>query len=204
MEKQEVKLLKSDVWATLLIGIAAFLLSMIVIKNLEIKIPIWIGALIFIPLCVLGIYIGYFLGKKIPVLFQFTKFGETGGLNWLVDFGVLNLLIMITGISVGIFYSIFKAISFIVSVINSYFWNKHWVFKKGHSKNPTGEFTKFSIVSIIGLLVNVGISSLIVYLSLSNPFGLTSKIWANIGAAAGSLIAMMWNFLGYKVLVFKK
>jgi len=34
-------------------------------------------------------------------------------------------------------------------------------------------------------------------------FGLNAKIWANMGAVAGTLFVMVWNFLGYKFIVFK-
>lgn len=206
MKEEKIKLLKSDILAALLIGILAFLFSLIIIKNLAIKIPYYQSALFFIPLCLVGIYIGYLLGRIKKVFFQFTKFGETGGLNLLVDFGILNLLILFTGISTGILYSVFKAISFTVAVINSYVWNKFWVFKKtGPSKEASKEFVNFIVVSLIGLGINVLLASLIVYFSsLGNPQPQWEKIWANIGAAFGSITAMIWNFIGYKFLVFKK
>ncbi len=129
----------------------------------------------------------------------------------MIDFGVLNLLIFIFEISTGIYYSVFKGISFIVAVTNSYFWNKLWVFRevgpKGKVKIPQskGEFLRFLAVTLFGFGINVGLASLVVYLSsLGHPTGVWEKYWANIGAAFGSLIAMIWNFAGYKLWAFKK
>lgn len=196
--------LKTDLLAASFIGILASIFSLIVIKNLSLNIPFGKPFFVFIPLCVAGIFVARFLGKRIPVFYQFGKFGETGGLNWLVDFGFLNLFILISGISTGLYFSFFKAVSFIVSVINSYFWNKFWVFKKTGKEKSSQEFGKFSLVSLVGLGINVILASFIVFLGPKIIFDINSKIWANIAAAFGSLTAMMWNFLGYKFFVFKK
>ncbi|PIR67982.1 hypothetical protein COS74_00650 [bacterium CG06_land_8_20_14_3_00_33_50] len=199
---------KVDFIASGIIGVLASLFSLIVIKNLGINISILIPFLIFIPICVIGIAIARALADKIPALYQFGKFGETGGLNWLFDFGVLNLLIMISGISTGIYFSLFKGISFIASVTNSYAWNKFWVFRKTEKeseKETAQEISKFMIVSLVGMAVNVILASAIVFIApkiiLSN---IAPKVWANLAAAIGSVSAMMWNFVGYKFFVFKK
>ncbi|MCD6528111.1 GtrA family protein, partial [bacterium] len=173
-----------------------------VIKNLSIKIPY----LSFLPLvfpifCAVFLYVSYLIGKKIRVIFQFGKFILVGGLNTVVDFGVLNLLIFLTSITSGWFYSIFKGISFLVATLNSYFWNKFWTFKVKKTHKSAKEFLQFLIVSIIGLCINVGMASLVVN-KIGVQWGVSSEIWANIGAAAGSISGLLWNFLGYKFVVF--
>jgi len=185
--------LSNDYLAAFIIGILASFLSLIVLINLNAKVSYFIPFLVLIPMTLAGIAFGHFVGKKVPALFQFIRFGETGGLNWLVDFGVLNLLILFTGVSTGLVYSLFKALSFLVSVANSFFWNKHWVFKD-RAKTSTEEFGKFALISIIGLFVNVGIASFLAIVG-NNVLPLDSKIWANLAAAFGSLIAMVWNFV---------
>lgn len=194
--------LKTDFLGAIVVGILASLFSLLVIKNLDLNLSFYLPFLIFLPLCLLGILVARFLGKRFFLIYQFGKFGEVGGLNWLVDFGFLNLFIMISGLAVGLYYSFFKAFSFILAVTNSYFWNKFWVFRKKESS--ASEFIIFVFISLVGLAINVTLASLIVFFGpkIINP--LSSKIWANIGAAVGSLLAMMWNFIGYKVWVFKK
>ncbi len=135
------------------------------------------------------------------VIRQAVKFVLVGGLNTLIDLGVLNLLIFITGIASGSGYSIFKGISFTVAVINSYFLNKLWTFKSTGRK-----FLQFFVVSLIGFGINVGVASLVVNF-IGNPFlllGISDKLWANTGALAATFAAMAWNFMGYKFIVFKK
>ena len=129
---------------------------------------------------------------------QAVKFVIVGILNTAVDFAVLNLLMLATGIVAGLGFSLFKALSFLVAVINSYFWNKHWTFQSEREV-----FLQFLAVSAIGFFLNVGTASFLVN-SVGPQFGLTEQLWANAGAAAGTLVVMTWNFLGYKFVVFKK
>lgn len=136
------------------------------------------------------------------IIRQAAKFILVGTLNTLIDLGVLNLLIFTSGISSGFGYSAFKGISFIAAVINSYFLNKFWTFKALKTERAKEEFAQFFIVSMIGFGINVGVASLVVNM-IGAQFGITPKIWANIGAITATLVGMTWNFLGYKFIVFK-
>jgi putative flippase GtrA len=111
-------------------------------------------------------------------------------------------MIFLTGIASGFSYSLFKSVSFSVAVINSYFWNRIWTFEKGGHGNAK-EFGSFLIVSLIGFAINVGIASLVVNL-IGPKFGLSKELWANVGAIIAAFSGMTWNFLGYKLIVFKK
>lgn len=196
---------KKDYKASLIIGAAAAALSVIMVNNFEVKNPVIyvLVALVLLVLPPVGIFAARLIGKKMPGIYQFIKFGETGGLNTFVDLGVLNLLILVTGLSAGIYYSIFKGISFVAAIINSYFWNKHWVFEsKAKGESQEKEFAKFIMVSIGGFVVNVAAASLIVYLA-KNPTA-NPKIIANAAAAVAFMLTMAWNFLGYKLVVFVK
>ncbi|QQS61043.1 MAG: GtrA family protein [Candidatus Moraniibacteriota bacterium] len=152
---------------------------------------------------VLGIAIGYLLSRYIAnFFFQLAKFGAVGAANFSIDFGVLNLLILVSHISNGIGFTGFKAISFVVAVINSYFWNKFWSFESKNTKKMENEFSQFLMVSFIGALLNVGISHLMVNVIGSGT--MNSIVWANISAAIASIAVISWNFFGYKFFVFKK
>ena len=135
------------------------------------------------------------------MFFQFIKFLCVGLINTGVDFGVLNLLMFLTGITVGVGYSFFKAISFTVAVINSYFLNKRWTFRR-EGKMEKKEFIKFLIISLIAFGINVSTASLLV--NLIGPIGnISSYLWANISALAATVFTTFINFFGYKYFVFK-
>lgn len=169
-------------------------------------------ALIVPALWILGVNLGYFLGHWLAFFNQFGKFAAVGFTNAAVYFGILNILIAWSDINKGFWYSFFVAIAFIIGTVHSYFWNKFWVFSTeggpapgGEAANKIGgkEFGKFLGISVIAGLVNVGVASVLV--NLMEPlFGLTSDQWANVGGVAGSAIALVFSFVGFKLTVFKK
>ncbi len=153
-------------------------------------------------LWIIGVNLGYFLGKWFGFFNQFGKFAAIGFTNAAVDFGVLNLLIANTGVSGGGWYPVFKGISFVCAIIPSYFWNKYWAFESSQGGGGF-QFAKFMSVAIVSILINDGVASLIV--NYVDPMaGLSSAVWANVGAVAGSATALAFSFVGFKVAVFKK
>lgn len=201
---------KSDFLAALIVGEAVAWLVLAIIKNIKLPLPyLWSLPIVFPILAVVGLYICYLISKIAPVFFQIGKYILVGFLNTFLDWGILNLLIFLSGVATGIFYSVFKTISFLFSMANSYFWNKFWTFKKkpiqgtapSQKKTPV-EFLQFFVISLVGVLLNVSIASLVVNL-IGVQFGLTEAIWANVGAFFGTLVSMIWNFVGYKFIVFK-
>jgi putative flippase GtrA len=163
----------------------------------------------------LGLRIAFMIGKKIAIVYQIAKFGLIGVLNTLVDLGVLALVtllfsaylqieskdVLVAGIT---FYSLYKALSFIVANISSYFWNKHWTFDQGAKKQTKSEFIQFFAVSIVGFLINVFVATFVFKVVLGSLINLTSGQLGLIGAAFGSIAGLAWNFIGYKLWVFKK
>jgi len=165
-----------------------------------------------------GVAIAHIISKKIAIIWQISKFGVIGVLNTFVDLGILTLLTFIvrkylqidsvdiiwqTPIIVITFYSIYKAISFIIANINSYFCNKYWTFEQNLEKKSGKEFFQFFTVSIIGFLINFFIASF-VFKSVTPIAGMNVDQWGLIGALAGTAAGLVWNFLGYKFIVFKK
>jgi len=209
-----MRLKKSDIIISLIIGEAAGWFLLVVLKNIsqtlpQVKlIPFWVWPVFFPLFCLIWLIFTSFLSKKWQVFYQAGKFVLVGGLNFLIDIGILNLLIFLTSIAAGWFYSVFKGVSFFVAVFNSYFLNKFWTFKASASDKPSTkkvgkEFFTFLIISLIGLALNNIIASLVVNW-LGPQWGISENLWANIGAVTASFLAMFWNFMGYKFIVFKK
>jgi putative flippase GtrA len=141
--------------------------------------------------------------RKYPFLAQFIKFVMVGLMNTAIDFAVLNLLMWQTGIYEGKWMFLLNAISFTVAVSNSYFWNKYWTFRaKGPAIEPA-QMGQFLIVSLIGVAIN----SSIVYMFTTNItpfFGLGRELWANAAKMLATGLTLIWNFIGYKFIVFNK
>ncbi|PIV42101.1 MAG: hypothetical protein COS26_02570 [Candidatus Nealsonbacteria bacterium CG02_land_8_20_14_3_00_40_11] len=169
----------------------------------EVKLLNWILPILLPPLALIGLWICYFIGKKFFFVFQAAKFFLIGVLATLVNLGVLNFLMLIFGVVRGGFYSVFITASFLVATFAKYWGNKFWAFEKLEMIGVGKEFSQFLVVTLVGLGINVGIASWIVNI-IGPLFGSPLKIWANIGAIAASIVTSVWNFLGYKFIVFKK
>ena len=195
-----------DILNSIIIGFLVAVIFFGISGSLQFQIPyLWTILIIFPILSAIGMIIAIFLGKKFPILFQGTKFLLVGALNTFIDLGILNLLIFVFGTATGILFSLFKGISFLIAVLNSYVWNKYWTFSS-HTEGVGErgkEFMQFFLVSIGGLFVNVGTASIVVNM-IGPQFGFSLALWANIGAIAAAFTSLAWNFIGYKLIVFKK
>lgn len=120
-------------------------------------------------------------------LIQFIKFGMVGVSNTLISLGCYYLFLFL-----GAHYLIANAIGFVVSVLNSYFWNSRFVFKAKEEHSGAKAFTKvfasygvsFCLSSVLmTLFVQVmGISQMIapiLRLVFTIPLNfLMNKLWA--------------------------
>ncbi len=198
---------KIDMIIALIVGELIALLSFGIFKALELKSSwlYWVWPILLPIFCLFCLWVAHLISLRIlksEGLYDAAQFLLIGVLNTLVDLGILNFLMWISGISTGAWYSIFKGASFIIAVFNSYLWNKFWTFEARRTKGMEAEFAKFFVVTLIGFGINVGISSFLVN-AIGPRFGFSAKIWANIGAIAASVIGIFWNFLGSKFIVFK-
>lgn len=150
-------------------------------------------------IALVGMFAMYFVGKSIKILWQLSKFGLVGVLNTAIDFGILNYLSGYFQITEGLQVIPIKAASFLVALVNSYWWNKNWVFEGKKRANPV----TFAIVSVIGISLNVSIVYILTTL-ISPPSTFSPQIWLNLANVAATFLSLTWNFLGYRLIVFKK
>ena len=140
------------------------------------------------------------LSKK--TINQFSKFIVIGLMNTAIDFAILNSLMWWTGIYSGASIILLNIVSFSIAVFNSYFWNKYWTFKD-LDKVEAKEFSQFILVTLIGLAINssivYGITTLV-----SPMFGISPELWANLAKVAATGFSLIWNFIGYKFVVFNR
>lgn len=188
-------------------GLICGILGFFILRYLKLKLPLieeryflLLSACVLFPLALL---ITNFLFQRFKSLLQLVKFLEVGVLNTLIDNAILNLFMWSTGIKKGGFYLIFIGIAFSIATVNSYCWNKFWTFEKRETKAIPKEFSSFYIVTAISLFLREVIAHGVVNV-IGPQFGLSPLLWANIGWGIGILCVFIWNFLGYKFLIFKK
>ena len=130
------------------------------------------------------------------------RFIIVGIINTVVDLGVLNLLIQVTHTGErGFDFMLIKTTSFMVAVMNSYFLNRSWTFRAtGRHKSLMRSGSQFLVVSLVGAVVNVGTASYVA--TFVPPITGLEKLWPSAAALVGTAGSFIWNFIGYKYIVF--
>ncbi|OGD86369.1 hypothetical protein A2870_00630 [Candidatus Curtissbacteria bacterium RIFCSPHIGHO2_01_FULL_41_11] len=182
------------------LGVAVFLVPTLLNTNIGSKIPLFPLSLLALPVFTYGgMFVASIIGRSFPILWQLAKFALVGVLNTAIDFGALNFLIARTGVVSGPLIIALNATSFSLAVINSYFWNKGWVFPEGKKSN----FLTFFAVTLVGLAINSGVVFILTTF-VSPVFVTSSKLWANLAKVLATGLSLVWNFLGYRLIVFKR
>jgi putative flippase GtrA len=130
-----------------------------------------------------------------------------GSFNSLTDITILNILVFAGHLPVWVV----NAFSVSVGITISYFLNHFLVFRHQHKPNYK-LFIKFFSVTGISIIV---LQTFIIYLTrpLYNSFALglhgisasfSAKISLNLAKITAILIGMVWNYLLYSRVVFKK
>lgn len=121
--------------------------------------------------------------------FQLLRFVVVGVCGYLLNLGVFALCVHAFAID----YRLSSAIAFVVSVINNFWWNRHWTFDAKH-EHPIFQGTRFFVVS----LVAYGLTY-VVLVTLVSDVGLTKVVAQAIAVACATPL----SFLGQKLWSFK-
>jgi len=149
---------------------------------------------------VAGVFVFGLIGRKIPSFIQMAKFAVVGVLNTAIDFGTLNIISIVTGVTGGLIVGGVNVPGVALALTNAYFWNKFWVFNHRDNKGALNDLPKFLLVSGIGIVINSGI----VILATSYPTtAFNAKTLLNVAKLGATVFSLVWNFLGYKFIVFK-
>ena len=197
---------KKDIFISAVAGFFLGLLLLSIAYNLKIYFP-YQGLLLIVGVPIIwvaGITISQILARYIPFFEQLGKFVAVGVLNTALDFSVLNAVSRLTGITAGVVVGWVNIPGFIVAVINGYLWQRLWVFPRQNiERNIFIDFPKFLGVTLVGLLLNSGLI-ILVTTWIARPSGISSEIWLNIAKVIATAFTLVWNFVGYKFVVFRK
>ena len=129
------------------------------------------------------------------LIHEMAKFGVVGAINYFIDVGLFNALIVgplhhkpITS----------KAISTIVAATSSYFMNRHWTWRHRARTGLLHEYRLFMLLSAIGLAITLGVLGFSEYV-----LHLHSLLARNIAAnVVGVALGMIWRFWSFRRWVF--
>ncbi|MDE6496874.1 MAG: GtrA family protein [Duncaniella sp.] len=132
---------------------------------------------------------------------QFIRYIIVGVMNTLVTLAVIYVCKSLLDVNMWIS----NAIGYIAGVINSFMWNKMWVFQSS-STNYRGEALRFAI----GFMLCYGLQFLATWLLNSvmggiewDIFGLTVISGYGVATLLGMVIYTLANFIYNRVVTFK-
>jgi putative flippase GtrA len=131
---------------------------------------------------------------------QFLRFGIVGGIGFLVDAGLLRLLL-----TAGLSPYSGRVVSFLAAVTTTWILNRSFTFRRdaaaaGHAApgHPAGEWLAYLGLMLIGGAVNYGTYA--VALQISDLV----RAHPEIGVALGSIAGMLVNFWTAKTMIFER
>lgn len=132
-----------------------------------------------------------FKEKTDNTLLQLFRYTFVGGFAFLIDFGTLYIMTEYCKIH----YLISAGVAFIFGLTINYFLSVKWVFSSRTMRNRLLEFLLFTVIGLIGLVLNEFFLWILTDILLI--YYLLSKIITTI-------IVYFWNFFARKVILFNK
>jgi putative flippase GtrA len=120
---------------------------------------------------------------------QLIRFGAVGASGYVVNLAVFALCVH----AIGVDYRLSAVIAWFVSVLNNFWFNRHWTFR-ARQVHPVRQGVRFFAVSLVAF----GFSYLVL-IGLVDGAGMTKVLAQAIAVAA----AMPLNFVGQKLWSFR-
>lgn len=149
------------------------------------------------------LWLAYYVGKKLLFVFQAVKHLLVGAFATVVDLKLFEFLVWVFNLLLFVNPLVIKGISFIISTLLKYLGNKYWAFGKHERDNLKEEMIQFFYITLIGLVIDIGIFYYLTKI-IGPQFELSAIFWVKLSVIFAAISAAIFNFLGYKFLVFKK
>ncbi len=122
---------------------------------------------------------------------QFIKFGIVGASGIVVNLAILFLFTE----TFKFYYVFSEVIAFLVSGVNNYILDKIWTFQEVLKEKIVRKYSKFVIISIITLIVNLSLLFFLVEIL---------NIWYILAELEAIIFVFSLNFIGNKFWTFRK
>ncbi len=121
--------------------------------------------------------------------FQLGRFVAVGASGYIVNLAVFALCVH----ALSIDYKVAAVLSFVVSVLNNFWWNRHWTFS-AKAAHPVHQGVRFFAVSLVAFGF-----SYVVLISLVDGAGMAKVVAQAISIAAATPL----SFIGQKLWSFR-
>jgi putative flippase GtrA len=143
---------------------------------------------------------------------QILKFGVVGvicfGIDFLITLGLSALLRGAAGMSTGSAALVGAFFGFVISVIINYLLSMKYVFVRKENMDRRKEFIIFTILSLIGLVINELIIKVAIDVVYENWLWLRNLLTPGLVTAGAKIVAtaivMVYNFITRKIFLEQK
>jgi len=129
--------------------------------------------------------------------YEIARFLSVGGLAFVVDLGLFNLLRFGPGHVLEHKPITAKVISVVAATLVSWLGNRHWTFSEHRTSRRGRELVVFSAINLVAAVVPVGTLAFSHYV-----LQLTSPLQDNVATVVGIAIGTVLRYVGYKRWVF--
>lgn len=144
---------------------------------------------------------------------RFLKFATVGTLGAVIDYGLLNLLILAGGMPK--FWA--NCCSFTAAVLSNFVWNRLWTFPESRERPVGSQLLQFAVINVVGLAINQAIFLSVDHFVLgvggvwspltqqiSSLLGIAAPVVAyNLSKACATVVALFWNFGGNRLVTYR-
>ncbi|MEZ4674541.1 MAG: GtrA family protein [Caldilineaceae bacterium] len=137
---------------------------------------------------------------------RFAKFATVGAAGAVTHFTIFNVLLQILRFSTYIS----NTFGFSAAVIQNFLLNRVWTFSEKRGQTAGSQLAQFTLVSVLGLLINMGVLATVRY--ALTPFWqqlfdgnlqMATLVGDNFALAVAIGVVMFWNFAVNRVWTFR-
>lgn len=130
-------------------------------------------------------------------MLELARFLSVGGVAFVVDLGLFNLLRFGPGELLGEKPITARALSIAAATVVSWLGNRHWTFAQQRTAQRGREFTAYAVVNAIGVVLGLGTLAFSHYV-----LGFTTPLADNVANVVGVVLGTLVRYVGYKRFVF--
>ncbi|CAN5740127.1 hypothetical protein BH23ACT11_BH23ACT11_08060 [soil metagenome] len=132
--------------------------------------------------------------------FSFSKFSVVGFVNAVIDFGVLNLLLLLLPTTDNLQIVLYNLVALVMANLNSYLGNAFWTFRE-RARSGSRQRVLFSLQAVLNVAVSTGVFWLCIH-ALLDLTALPPHVGENVAKAVSVTVASLMSFFVMRYLVF--
>lgn len=136
---------------------------------------------------------------------RFAKFATVGLLGFITHFTIVNVLVQIFGMT----EVVANPFGFVAAVVQNFALNRRWTFPESQIRHAGSQLTKFFVVSVIGLLLNQLVFTVVhrslepFWMGMASSERLGHALSYNFALCVAVGVVLFWNFAANRLWTYR-